>query len=373
MKFLRLIKLDMKHYLLKDPGSLFVVLLTLFCCFFALMCFTGVTGAVSQGASTAARYTALCVYPDASTTAEQVVRLFEESPLGEMNNAYFVQLAASGDEPHVFGWKGTAFTRVHALEPNKEFLAREETESDQDVLIMYAPTIYTRQDTRVLDGVTYRVSSQQTLLLPMFFRFFPTPPDEYYGEFASSDLVIMPYKTFVKRGYSPQVVVLDMKAQYAGDMEDARRVISGYFPVRDVFMTIAATETTAAEKSDAYVKIAMVGMSLLSLAGILQIYRGWLRQSGRQIRTFCLCGAAPRSVMAVLFVEWLLVALAAGALAYGGLRVFAGLYAQLNQKIVFGLRDFVAIVGSVTALVYCASLDLILRLSVYWADREVMG
>lgn len=373
MKFLRLIKLDMKHYLFKDPGSLFVVLLTLFCCFFALMCFTGVTGAVSQGASTAARVTALAVYPEESVTAAQVARLFEDAPLGPMNNAYMLMLGTSPENPNIFGWKGTAFTRIHALEPNKDFLTEEEIESEEDVLIMNSDMIAARRENMLLNDVTYRVSSQQSLSPYLFFRFFESKPENYLGGFATQELVIMPYKTFVRHGYTPQAIVLDLKTQYNGDLENARRIISGYFPVRDVFMTISATQTTAAEQSDAYLQIIMIGMSLLSLSGILQIYRGWLRQSGRQIRTFCLCGATPRGIMAVLFIEWVLITLFAGILAYGALRVFAVLYGYFGRSIVFRLSHFAAIVGGVSALVYAASTDLIVRLSVYWADREVLG
>ena len=77
--------------------------------------------------------------------------------------------------------------------------------------------------------------------------------------------------------------------------------------------------------------------------------------------------------MAVLFIEWLLVTLFSGVLAYGALRVFAVLYGYFGRSIVFRLSHFVAIVGGVSALVYAASMDLIVRLSVYWADREVLG
>ncbi len=146
MKLLRIIRLDIKHYLSREPGSLFVVLLTLFCCFFALMCFTGVTGAVSQGASTAARVTALAVYPEESVTAAQVARLFEDAPLGPMNNAYMLMLGTSPENPNIFGWKGTAFTRIHALEPNKDFLTEEEIESEEDVLIMNSDMIAARRE-----------------------------------------------------------------------------------------------------------------------------------------------------------------------------------------------------------------------------------
>ena len=136
MKTIRLLKNSLSHLFRCETAASIMILCSLFFVYFSQFTFVSVMNQLRQLQQASSNYTSICITPSDSSIAADTLAFFESSPLGEMRNAFVIDLDTSGERPQMVGWKGTAFTRWHALEAGMAFFDERQVESTEHIAIM---------------------------------------------------------------------------------------------------------------------------------------------------------------------------------------------------------------------------------------------
>lgn len=205
MRLVKLISYIFRAFI--EKGRRTLTLLCAFCllctCF---MLFTGI-GALAgakNAASLSSTYTNISVHFGSEENQDIVMNYLETEPQGELANALLIDLDVERYGAVIIGWKGTRFTRWHAMDPANRFFTSEEVESDALICIRGVDSIEPSVETMILRGQTYDVVQEMMLALPMFLKNL-----DFVDVSADTQVVILPYNTFINQGFHTDILRLD--------------------------------------------------------------------------------------------------------------------------------------------------------------------
>lgn len=213
-------------------------------CAFCLLCtclmlFTsvGALAGAREAASFSSTYTNISVRFALEENRDIVMSYLKTEPQGELANALLIDLNVEKYGAVVIGWKGTRFTRWHALDPANRFFTSEEVESDAMICIRGVSSIEPSTKTMTLRGQTYEVVQEMMLSLPMFLKNL-----DFVDISADTRVVILPYNTFITQGFHTDVLRLDFfkPVPMSGNGFPQSKTVTGSF-----LLGSAAAETVA--------------------------------------------------------------------------------------------------------------------------------
>lgn len=316
MKTIRLLKNSLAHLFRCETLASIMILLSLFCVYFSQFTFVGVMNHLRKLQQASSSYTSICITPSDSSIAADTLAFFESSPLGEMLNAFVIDLDASGERPQMIGWKGTAFTRWHALEAGMSFFDERQVESTEHIAIMGVTSLGSRPSEQTVNGITYSIIEHGSLSTRVLLRRFPNQFDFYVDEYGSDNELIIPYRTFFADGFVPDAIVLDMKEALSGSDTAIIERIAAYFPNCDIHLVGSSAQTRARAKEYEQMQSLFLGVSLLSALSVFTFFNGWIRQNARQYQIYLLCGATRAKVFLLLLLEWGVLTVVTCVMAY---------------------------------------------------------
>lgn len=347
MKTIRLLKNSLSHLFRCETAASIMILCSLFFVYFSQFTFVGVMNPLRQLQQASSSYTSICITPSDSSIAADTLAFFESSPLGEMRNAFVVDLDTSGERPQMVGWKGTAFTRWHALEAGMSFFDERQVESTEHIAIMGVTSLGARPSEQTVNGITYSIIDHGSLSISTLLRRFPNKFDYYVDEYGIDDELIIPYRTFFADGYVPDAIVLDMKEALAGSDAAIIEQIAASFPNCDIHLVGSSAQTKARAKTYEQMQSLFLGVSLLSALSVFTFFNGWIRQNARQYQIYLLCGATRTKVFLLLLMEWGVLTVVACVMAYLALMAVTPVlnYINVSVSIQFGHCAAIAALG----------------------------
>ena len=316
METIRLLKNSLSHLFRCETAASIMILCSLFFVYFSQFTFVGVMNHLRQLRQASSSYTSICITPLDAGIAEYALAFFETSPLGDMQNAFVVDLDTSGERPQMVGWKGTAFTRWEALEAGMSFFDDRQVESTEHIAIMSVTSMGERPGERTVNGINYSVIEHGSLSIFMLLRKFPGEFDYYVDQNGNNDELIIPYRTFFADGFVPDAIVLDMKEALTGSDAAIIDLIAGYFPNCHIHLVGSSQQSKARSNEYEQMQALFIGVSLLSALSVFTFFNGWIRQNARQYQIYMLCGATRAKVSLLLLMEWGVLTLAAVVMAY---------------------------------------------------------
>lgn len=330
MKLLIIMRDNIARAIQKEWKSIALILFSLFCIYLALLAYLGIFNQMAEQRQLSSSFTSVCITPsDASAfDIEGAKEFFQNSPLGEMRNAFMVDLDVTPAGPNVVGWKGTDFTRWEALEAGMRFFTQEEVESTDRIAIMNVRSMDDRPYETAVRGHTYDIIEHGSLSTGVLLRKFPQRFVFHRDEYGISDQIIIPYRTFFADAYIPDAIVLDFKNAFTGSEEEAIGQLQRYFPKCEMFFVGSGTQTKAREAKFTQMLLVFAGMCILSGTNIFAFFNGWIHKNARRYRIYMLNGASKRHIYMMVLMEWSLITTSAVVLAWMTVHAIAPLISR---------------------------------------------
>lgn len=306
MKFLTIVRNNIARAIKHEWKSITLIMFSLFCIYFALLAYFGTYNQMAEARRMSSSFTSVCITPFDATTFdnESAKNFFQNSPLGEMRNAFLIDLDVTPTGPNIVGWKGTDFIRWEALEPGARFFTIEEVNSSDRIAIMNVTSMGSRPNEMVIRDHTYDIIEHGSFSTRVLLRKFPKKFEFHQDEYGISGLLIIPYQTFFMDSYTPDAIVLDFKNAFTGKQKEAIDQLEEYFPKCNMFFVGSSTQTKEREAQFTQMLLIFAGMCILSGINIFTFFNGWIRKNGRRYHIYMLNGASKRYVYMMILMEW---------------------------------------------------------------------
>lgn len=327
MKLLIIVYNNIIQAIKKEWKSLTIILFSLYCIYLALLAYLGIFNQMAEKRKMSSSFTSVCITPFDTNTFDikRAKDFFQNSPLGEMRNAFMVDLDVTPAGPNIIGWKGTDFTRWEALEPGMRFFTKEEVESTDKIAIMSVTSMGLRPYEMVVRDHTYDIIEHGSLSTRVLLRKFPHEFEFHQDKYGISSLMIIPYQTFFMDSYMPDAIVLDFKNTFTGSQKEAIEQLQKYFPRCEMFFVGSSTQTQAKEVKFTQMLFVFAGMCILSGTNIFSFFNGWIRKNERRYHIYMLNGASKRRIYMMILMEWGTITILAVSLAWVTIHVAAPL------------------------------------------------
>lgn len=353
MKTIRLLKNSILHLVKCEKAALVMIVFSLFCIYFSQFGFSGVMNHLFHLRQASSNYTSICITPT-EDYAGNTLAFFESSPLGEMHNAFVVDLDTTGNRPQMVGWKGTAFTRWEALEAGMSFFSAEQVESNERIAIMSVTSLGARPASRTINETSFAVIEHGSLSVSMLLRKFPTEFAYYVDEYGNDDELIVPYRTFFEEGFIPDAIVLDMREALSGNDQQIFDEVSSYFPNCEIYLVGNSSYTQNRTKEYEEFQLVFSGMSVLSALSIFTFFNGWIRHNARKYHVYMLCGASKVKVFWLVLLEWSTLTLLSSFCAWGAIALAMPRLNALGFALSMSPIDYWAIIATGLMISYAS-------------------
>lgn len=344
MKRILLLRNNIAHLFRSERIAALIIVCSLFCVDYAQFSFSGLINHLTQMKRAGSNYTSICITPHSENHVDEIMMFFESSPLGEMQNAFVIDLDASGERPQMVGWKGTAFTRWEALEAGMSFFSAEQVESYDHIAIMSVTSLGERPNSRNINGTKYEIIEHGNLSTAMLLRKFQTSFNYFTDEYGNNDELIIPYHTFFHDGFVPDAIVLDLCQALKGSEQEIVQQVADYFPDCDISLVGYSSKTQNSMNEYKSIQILFVFLCLLSALSIFALYNGWVQQNAKQYQAFILSGAKKTSIYGLIFAELGFFVLIAAFLAVLAVHFSDSLYIKIGLAIDINLLDCCGII-----------------------------
>lgn len=314
MKHLRLTRNIFFGFFAREKRSLtLLVLLALICAWFTLLVGTGALSRRLRSFSSSSTFANVSmVFDQAEPESDAVLNLLQEQPLGELTNALLIDLHEDENGAIVIGWKGTRFIRWHALEADKSFFTEEQVESDELIALRGIGSLDAPAETITLRGETYQVVEEMMLAYSMF-----TKGLGFKSQSSMPRVIILPWRTFLQRGFHTDVLRLDLAQPVRGSAASITSQLGRYFSSGTVVLPPAVEQDSALQESQQRYILLFGCMFLLALFNVVLLFVQLLRREGPDCVVYSFCGGSRGQVLQGLMGSCLLLNALAAALATG--------------------------------------------------------
>lgn len=289
-----------------------LMIISLICSYFAL--YTGVGALVSRSNTFAAasNYTNVSIIPTSDVTYDDMLHFVESNTLGEMANVILFDIDEQKNDAVIIGWKGTQFSRWHAMEAGKDFFSDEQVESNDLIAICnddgFSPPISVIS----ISGKEYQVVQQMTLVFFMLAKDLNIPNVSSYPQ-----VIILPYRTFIEQGFDADVIRCDFGEALTHSESEIKRRISEWYPsAQIIFPPALESDDSVQEPLRQYFTI-FVCMCCMALMNVFIMYNQLLIRLHPRIVVYAFCGASRVRLVRMLLGLWLMLNCAAAVIAYG--------------------------------------------------------
>lgn len=360
MKHLRLMRNIFFGFFAREKRSLtLLVLLALICAWFTLLVGTGALSRRLRSFSSSSTFANVSmVFDQVEPESDAVLNLLQEQPLGELTNALLIDLHEDENGAIVIGWKGTRFTRWHALEADKSFFTEEQVESDELIALRGIGSLDAPAETITLRGETYQVVEEMMLGYYMFVK-------DLNVEIQSSmpRVIILPWRTFLQRGFHTDVLRLDLARPVQGSAASITSQLGRYFSSGTVVLPPAVEQDSALQESQQRYILLFGCMFLLALFNVVLLFVQLLRREGPDCVVYSFCGGSRGQVLQGLMGSCLLLNALAAALATGLFLAVRPALSRAGMTMSLTAGEGIAVFAGAMLLAALASMVPALRMS----------
>ncbi|CZT57465.1 ABC transporter permease [Solibaculum mannosilyticum] len=237
------------------------------------------------------------------------------------------------EKPLIVGFHATSTTNLTNWYSRSEgrFFTEEELNSSKKIAVvtddLYVPIdIRWREHPFHLDGIDYSVIGLSSdFTIPHLFTDRELQ-DEYYPNHNNymnveneddqtntvwsnepGTAVIIPYKTYLEQGYSPNLVRIEYKADCYNRLPEFQKQLQDLFPQATVIPPGQLDERYYDSVKETVMQAVFV--IALALVNILSLFTFWLWTNRDTFRTYRICGARQGQLFRVLAIQWGIIVL----------------------------------------------------------------
>lgn len=307
MKWLRLLKNELTHSLKYDRFALLLVAMGLILGFFTLLLCDGMIRGITASQRSLSRYRSISVVFSGHDVSEEVLDTLEGEVFGAVNNGFAVHLAKN-EKYTVIGWKGSSFTRWHALSAGSKFFTAEQADGEERIAFLNISEFDNKNQAKEIElqGKTYRVTGGDSLFLPLFFSGLPEedPVLSLIQNSYGAPLVIIPYRCFIQDGFTTDVLRLDMKDALTGRRDELEEKLMARFPDDRVYLGNDIEDDSEVQFWFAFYRVVFISMAVMSILNLVVLLRRIVSSQCENFKIYVFCGANMTHVLFLVLSEW---------------------------------------------------------------------
>jgi len=305
-KKLALLKNSFYHFIRSEKAVLTLIILGMTVGYMTFILVSGVLNSQMELQADSSSYNSASIVFDNKEDVEADIKIFlDEEPLGELYNALLIDVGEDG--ANVIGWKGTSFTRWHALSPDGIFFTLDQSESDENIVLISEHLDMLGENKFTFQNVEYHILNQSELSMFMFIRELPYEVSYFKDESGCSDTIIMPYKTFIKNGFQTDILRLDLKQSIHVDKGANMEKIESYFKGQKTYFSDSVYQDESETRRVAFIRFIFIGLCALALINIFSLFNYWVRHNRKQYFIYAFCGASNTTTFMLIASEWFVI------------------------------------------------------------------
>jgi len=311
MKHLLLARQILRGLLDKETRALSLMMgACLLCAYFVL--YTGSGALLDQFRSirSASSYANISLLLGADSVSDAVLPFVDQQPFGEAENTLLIDLRENENEGIVIGWKGTRFTRWHAIEPNQSFFSPDQAESNRLIAIRGLGGDATSPAVE-LNGLEYEVVQQMPLIFYMFSKDLPIETES-----ADPQVIIIPYRTFLEQGFHADVIRMDFAQPQSKSKADISRIAAQWFSSAEAILPPSAEGDARIQAWQQRYQMIFACMCALSLINTILLHIRLLLRERRRFAVYSFCGASRAALVSAIITAWGLCNAVAAIIAF---------------------------------------------------------
>lgn len=263
-----------------------------------------------------------------SVDQEKILDLIERN--NEVETVAFFTI--DQEKPLLVGFHSTPTTRLINWYTYSEgrFFTEEELNSSERIAIvaddLYIPAdINWNEHPFSVDGIDYSVIglSMSFTVSNLFTdpdllnQYYPVNIGTNYDSIKENNegpwlntpgtAVIIPYKTYLEQGYSPNLVRIEYKADYFNRLPEFQKQLQDLFPQAKVIPPGQLDERLYDSIKETVMQAVFV--IALALVNILSLFTFWLWTNRDTFRTYRICGARQGQLFRALAIQWGIIVL----------------------------------------------------------------
>lgn len=360
MKYLRLAGSIFCGFFAREKRALsLMALLALICAWFALLVGTGgLTQRLRSFSSSSTFSNVSMIFDQAEPATDVMLQFIQDQPLGETTNVLLIDLYEEENGAIIIGWKGTKFTRWHALEVDKSFFSEAQVESDERIAIRGVNSIDASRDTIILRGEEYQVVDEMMLIYAMFTK-------DLNLEIRSSQprVIILPYRTFLQQGFHANVLRLDMAQPILGSEASITSQLECYFASGTVVLPPAMETNDALQESQQRYILLFGCMFLMALLNVVMLFVQLLRRERPNCVVYSFCGASQAQVLRGVLGSCLMLNVVAALLAVVMFGVVSPALTRAGMTIALPAGEELTVLAAAMLIAALASMIPALQMS----------
>ncbi|MCK5812064.1 MAG: hypothetical protein KAG94_04150 [Clostridiales bacterium] len=302
-KKLLLLKNSFYHFIRSEKAVLTLIILGMTVGYMTFIIISGVLNSQFEVKGDSSGYNSVSIFLNSNENIEaDIMKFLDEEPLGELYNALLIDVGEEG--ANVIGWKGTSFTRWHAMDQDSAFFTLDQSESDDNIVFISEYLDMLGENTFTFENVEYRIIKQSQLIMFMFIRELPYEVIYFKDESGCSDTIIIPYKTFINNGFKTDILRLDLKQSIHVDKGSNMEKIQSYFEGQEIYFSDSVYQDETETKRVALIRFIFIGMCILALINIFSLFNYWVKHNRKQYFIYAFCGASNTTTFILIASEW---------------------------------------------------------------------
>ena len=305
-KILHLLKENFYQILRNEKATFLLILAGMVIGYTTFILVSGVLNYQMKIQASSSSYNSISIlFNENESNENEIKSFFDEKPLGELYNALLIDLG--DEETNVIGWKGIDFTRWHALDPGGKFFTLDQSETDENIVIISDNLSEPGAEAFIYKENKYYIINQSFLAFQMFVKELPVEIDYYTDKSGRSDTVIMPYNTFFKNGFHTDILRIDLVESIHIDEEFNMEKLQSYFKGQKIFFSDNVYQDEEEIRRAALVRLLFAGLCILALINIFSLFNYWINNNKKQYFIYAFCGASNVITFTLIAVEWLII------------------------------------------------------------------